>query len=189
MNEKGKVAKILSNASWSDLDTFASLLQSKSNETMAVKEWHNAKEMVNNNLITSDNVLEFLCDFNGDGQISAEYKKKNNKEQKKQGDVGTLFGQQVMWTIEQAIATQNVELGDPQGEQVVIGNIVKNMQVSDSRILDEIQKQHLLTMQSDPTECTKENLALLLNGDTDKGVVAMPEMKIFFLDAIKKING
>ena len=102
---------------------------------MAVKEWHNAKEMVNNNLITSDNVLEFLCDFNGDGQISAEYKKKNNKEQKKQGDVGTLFGQQVMWTIEQAIATQNVELGDPQGEQVVIGNIVKNMQVSDSRIL------------------------------------------------------
>ena len=189
LNEKGKVAKILSNASWSDLDTFASLLQSKSNETMAVKEWHNAKEMVNNNLITSDNVLEFLCDFNGDGQISAEYKKKNNKEQKKQGDVGTLFGQQVMWTIEQAIATQNVELGDPQGEQVVIGNIVKNMQVSDSRILDEIQKQHLLTMQSDPTECTKENLALLLNGDTDKGVVAMPEMKIFFLDAIKKING
>jgi len=94
-----------------------------------------------------------------------------------------------MFTIEQAIATENVELGDPKGEQLVIGNIVKNMQVSDSRDLDEIQKQPLLAMQKYSTKCTKENLALLINGDPDEGVLAMPEMKIFFLDSIKKING
>jgi hypothetical protein len=35
-------------------------------------------------LITSENVLSFLCDFNGDGQVAAEYKKKDNKEQKNQ---------------------------------------------------------------------------------------------------------
>jgi hypothetical protein len=83
-NEKGKVAKILSNALRSDLDTFASLLQSKSKESKAVKEWYNADLMVKNKSINEDNVLEFLCDFNSDAQISAEYKKKNNKEQKNQ---------------------------------------------------------------------------------------------------------
>ena len=35
-------------------------------------------------LINADNVLEFLCDFNSDGQISAAYKRRNNKEQKNQ---------------------------------------------------------------------------------------------------------
>lgn len=109
-NEKGKVAKILTDSHRSDLDKFASLLQSKSDEAMSVKEWHNANEMIKNKLINSDNVLNFLCDFNGDGQVAAEYKKKDNKEQKNQGDVGTLFGQQVMFTIEQAINTKNIEL-------------------------------------------------------------------------------
>lgn len=59
---------------------------------MAVKEWNNAKEMTGNNiehhgdnsLITNDNVLTFLCDFNSDAQISAAYKRRNNKEQKNQ---------------------------------------------------------------------------------------------------------
>ncbi|MEI7558848.1 MAG: hypothetical protein WCJ45_09040 [bacterium] len=35
-------------------------------------------------LIDTNNVLKFLCDFNSDGQISAEYKRKQNKEQKNQ---------------------------------------------------------------------------------------------------------
>lgn len=43
-------------------------------------------------------------------------------------------------------------------------------------------------MQADSTACTKENLALLVNGNGDD-MPAMPEMKIFFLDSIKKING
>ena len=63
------------------------------------------------------------------------------------------------------------------------------MQVSDSRKLDDMQKQPLLAMEKDRTKCTKENLAKIFNGDTDQGILPMPEMKVFFLDAIKKING
>ncbi|HMS90889.1 MAG TPA: hypothetical protein PKC87_01610, partial [Candidatus Absconditabacterales bacterium] len=193
-DEINKIAKILSRAQRTDLDTFASLLQSKSDIAMAIKEWNNAKEMTGNDvehsgevsLITSDNVLNFLCDFNSDGQISAEYKRKNNKEQKNQGDIGTLFGQQVMWTIDQAIGVKNVELSTPKGEHLVIQNIIKNMQISDSRSLTNV---HLQTMKDDPSKCTKENLAKLVNGDESRGIVAMPEMKILFLDAIKRING
>lgn len=198
-NEINKVANILSRAQREDLDTFASLLQSKSDIAMAIKEWNNAKEMTGNDgehpgessLITTDNVLGFLCDFNSDAEISAAYKRKNNKEQKNQWDVGTLFGQQVMWTIEQAIAVKNVELSVPKGEHLVIQNIIKNMQISDSRSLSHV---HLQTMKDDPSTCTKENLAKLINGDEKnpdeaKRIPALPEMKIFFLDAIKKING
>lgn len=196
-NELTKVAKILSRAKWTDLDIFASLLQSKADIPMAVKERNNALDMTGQNrektekwksqtsLIDADNVLEFLCDFNSDGQISAEYKRKNNKEQKNQWDVWPLFGQQVMWQIEQAIAVKNVELGDPKWEQVIISNIIKNITIADSRNLTNI---HLVTMQKDPTACTRENLANLINGNDDD-IYPMPEMKIFFLDAIKKING
>ena len=188
-NEKGKVAKILTESHRSELDTFASLLQSESDEAMAVKEWHNADEMIKNKLINADNVLAFLCDFNSDGQVATEYKKKNNKEQKNQWDVGTLFGQQVMFTIEQAIKVKNIELGDPAGEQLVISNIIKNMQISDSRELDEVQKLPFTTMEWDITKCTTENLAKLFNGDEEEGILPMPEMKTFFLSSIKKING
>lgn len=105
--------------------------------------------------------------------------------------MGTLFGQQVLFTLEQAIAVKNVELGNSQGEHLVIQNIIKNMQISDSRNLSNI---HLMTMKDDVSKCTKENLAKLVNGDENnpdeaKRIPAMPEMKIFFLDAIKKING
>ena len=44
-DEKVKVAKILSRAQRSDLDTFASLVQSKDDIAMAVKERNNALEM------------------------------------------------------------------------------------------------------------------------------------------------
>lgn len=191
-----KIAKILSQAQRADLDTFASLLQSKPDITMAVKEWNNALEMTGNNrenieqtsLIDETNVLEFLCDFNSDGQISAEYKRKFNKKQENQGDVGTLFGQQVLFTIEQAINTKNVELGEPQGEQLVISNIVKNMIISDSRTTGN-QRLLLDEMSTDSKYCTRENLAKLMNGSEEDGLSAMPELKILFLDSIKKING
>ncbi|MEI6774073.1 MAG: hypothetical protein WCL18_04665 [bacterium] len=98
-----------------------------------------------------------------------------------------LFGAQVMRTIDQAIGVKDVELGKPNGEHLVIQNIIKNMQISDSR--DAIYTLPLRTMQDDITLCTRENLAELINGNVDKGIIAMPEMKIFFLDAIKKING
>ena len=115
-----KITKILTRAKREDLDTFASLLQSKPNIAMAVKEWNNALEMTGNSrddkegytssLITGENILDFLCDFNSDGNLSAVYKKNNYKEQKNQGDVGNLFGQQVEFTIEQAIRVKSVEL-------------------------------------------------------------------------------
>jgi hypothetical protein len=65
------------------------------------------------------------------------------------------------------------------------------MEIADSRYLEHV---HLNSMKNDPSKCTKENLALLINGreadDYDEnGIYPMPEMKIFFLDAIKKING
>ena len=198
IDQRKKVANVLSRAKRDDLDTFASLVQSKDDVTMAVKEWNNTLEMTWNDrekiekwatqtsLITEENVLEFLCDFNSDGQISAEYKRKNNKEQRNQWDVGVLFWQQVMFTLEQAIKVKTVELGEPKGEQVVISNIIKNMKIADSRNLENTS---LVTMQKDPTKCTKENLAKLINGDVSEGIYPMPEMKIFFLDAIKKING
>jgi len=83
-NEIDKVAKILDNAQRSDLERFTSLLQSKSDEAMSVKELYNADLIITNNLINEDNVLPFLCDFNSDGQVATEYKRKNNKEQKNQ---------------------------------------------------------------------------------------------------------
>jgi len=51
-----------------------------------------------------------------------------------------------MFTIEQAIGVKNIEMGEPAGEQLVIQNIIKNMQISDNRKLDDIQKLPLLTM-------------------------------------------
>ncbi len=198
-NELSKVAKILSNAQRADLDTFASLIQSKDDVYRSVKEWNNAlnftwqnrekaeKWEIQTSRITWDNVLAFLCDFNSDGTISTEYKKKNDKKQEHQWDVGNLSWPQVMFTIEQAIKVKNVELGTPQWEQLVIQNIVKNMQISDSR--DDIKTLPLQTMQWDLSKCTKANLAEILNWNVDEWVIAMPEMKSFFLDAITKING
>ncbi len=199
--EANKIAKIFQRAQRKDLDTFASLIQSKSDVAMAVKEWNNALEITGQNgeywkdkqtsLITEKNVLNFLCDFNGDGTLSAEYKRKNNKEQKNQGDVGTLFWQQVMFTIDQAIAVKDAELGKWKGEQLVISNIIKNMQMSDSRILSP-EQQEFFTAMNTSENCTKANLTKLINGykkDEDTFIPGIPEMKIFFLDSIKKING
>ncbi len=189
-NRKGwldinKIAKILTNARRNDLDAFASLLQSKTNVAMATKEMYNAKELVKNKLINEDNVLQFLCDFNSDGQISAEYNKKLNLRQKNQWDVGPLFGQQVYFCIEQAIKVQNV-IDSWKGEQVVISNIFKNMAIADSRTLEHT---HLNTMKNDPSKCTRENLALLIHWDEEKWIYPMPEMKTLFLDTIKRMNG
>lgn len=194
-----KIAKIFTRAQWWDLDTFASLLQSKPNIAMAVKEWNNALEMTGNSrndkeantstLITWDNVLSFLCDFNSDGLLSASYNKTHAPQQKNQGDVGTMFGQQVAFTIEQAIKVKWVELNDKKKwEQFVIGYILQHMQMSDHRNLHSLQRKKIMEMQSNPKKCTKENLAILVNGNGND-IPPMPELKIFFLDSIKKING
>lgn len=89
-----KIAKIFTRAQWQDLNTFAELLKSKPDIAKSVKEWSNALEMTGNSrndkeantstLINESNVLSFLCDFNSDGQLSAEYKKSKVPQQKYQ---------------------------------------------------------------------------------------------------------
>ncbi|MCX6823629.1 MAG: hypothetical protein NT085_00680 [candidate division SR1 bacterium] len=226
--EMNKIAKILTRAQRKYLDAFAALAQSKDDIEMAIFQWNNSLEVTGQSnedgeektpsLINANNVLEFLCDFNGEGTISIEYKRKNNTEQKNQGDVGTLSGPQVMWTIEQAIKLKDVELGKGKGEQLVIQNIIKNMDVSDSRKLTNTEEAFIDNMMTTPEYCTKVNLSILINGyhptseqlekdrkddtmkliftvlhnnysDAGESFDGMPEMKILFQDAIKKING
>lgn len=62
------------------------------------------------------------------------------------------------------------------------------MQMSDHRNLHSLQRKKIIEMQSNPKKCTKENLAILVNGNGND-IPPMPELKIFFLDSIKKING
>ncbi len=211
-NEINKIAKILSRSSRENLDTFAALAQSKDNITTFLKERYNAGittwvvfddkdrkeydrqwiEARRESAISSKNVFMFLCDFNGDLLISTEYKKRNNPGQKNQGDVGPVFGQQVMFSIEQAIKLQDIEYPG-KWEQKVIHNIIKNMDIRDKRFYHVAQQELLDDMISDEDSCTKENLVKLINGylDTDGTtyIPGMPEMKIFFLDAIKTMNG
>jgi hypothetical protein len=64
-----KIARILSNAPWANLDTFAGLVQSKDDVNKAIREWSNALNMTGQNrekrekgkeqtsLITPENVL------------------------------------------------------------------------------------------------------------------------------------
>lgn len=211
-----KIAKILTRAKRTNLDTFAGLVQSKDDVEMVVQEWHNTETTTGNilnekdkrkydkenykrnevmrreSLINSENVLTFLCDVNGDGTLSTEYNKQLNIAQENQGDVGTLSGPQIMFTIDQAIGVKDAE--GENGENVVIHNIVKNMKISDrNRIIPEVQKKLIDEMMSDETKCTKDNLVKIINGIGTKGkdgyVEWMPEFKIFFLDAIKKISG
>lgn len=199
--EINKVAKILSRSKWEDLDTFASLVQSKDDVEMAMNEWNNSLEITGQTRndkkenkegnpetttkITKENIFTFLCDFNGEGIVSAEYNKKFERKQLTQGDVWPLFGQQVLFTIEQAIAVQEVE-HPGEGEQIVIHNIIKNMSISNSTTTKKLDD-----MLSNQSSCTRENLAKLINGYDEKGdhVEGNPEFKILFLDAIKKING
>lgn len=118
-------------------------------------------------VITPENVLYFLCDYNSDLTLSAEYEKRNNLKQQDQGDVGSIFGQQLMFTFEQAIALQNLE-HPGEGEQRVIHNILKNIQISDRRLPSAQREKFIQNMIDDKTKCTKENLTKLINGYYDK---------------------
>lgn len=62
------------------------------------------------------------------------------------------------------------------------------MNMDDSRNLPPQYKKKIDEMISTPKKCTKDNLALLLNGDGGN-IPPMPELKILFGDAIQKING
>jgi len=72
-----KISKILLRADLSKLDTFASLTESKSDIAMAVKKYYNNLKL--KDVIDKDNVLQFLCDINGDGLLSVDQKKQRTQ--------------------------------------------------------------------------------------------------------------
>jgi hypothetical protein len=102
-NEFSKMTKIMNAANWDDLEDFADISGVRDAQYSAIKETVNAK---NSLLLDQTSVFKFLCDRNGDGVLSADGKR--NKEQKNLGDIGNIFGQQLNFTIEQAMKVQNV---------------------------------------------------------------------------------
>ena len=192
-SELGKIAKIFWRTQRTTLDAFTAILESdKGTITRSVKRWHNAETM--RKYVKEENVLVFLCDYNSDATISTTYKKKEYKNQNQQGDVGNIFGPQLLFHINQAIAIKNVE-APWTGETTVISNIMKNIQISDNRNMNSFHpkmKALIEGMMSDEKQCTKANLTKIFtwwpDGENNK-VPGEPAFQLFFQDAIQKING
>lgn len=192
-NELGKIAKIFWRTQRTTLDAFTAILESdKGTITRSVKRWHNAETM--RKYVKEENVLAFLCDYNSDATISTTYKKKAYKNQNQQGDVGNIFGPQLLFHINQAIAIKNVE-APWTGETTVIFNIMKNIQISDNRNMNSFHpemKALIEGMMNDEKQCTKANLTKIFtwwpDGENNK-VPGEPAFQLFFQDAIQKING
>lgn len=203
--ERNKIVKILNNAQRADLYTFSSLLKARSDISTVVKSWNNALEATGNSRADKNasaknslqfewidtweesNILQYLCDWNSDGTISTASKKKENRKQKNQWDVGNLFGNQVFFTIEQAIKSTDAILADNfngevpyKWENIVIQNIIQAISIDERRQRPSLDKK-LTEMTADPKNSTIENLGQLL---TDH-----PEFKLLFRSAIEKING
>ncbi len=192
-NELGKIAKIFWRTQRTTLDAFTAILESdKGTITRSVKRWHNAETM--RKYVKEENVLAFLCDYNSDATISTTYKKKAYKNQNQQGDVGNIFGPQLLFHINQAIAIKNVE-APWTGETTVIFNIMKNIQISDNRNMNSFHpemKALIEGMMNDEKQCTKANLTKIFTWFIDKEnkkVAGEPAFQLFFQDAIQKING
>ena len=204
-NEKRKIRKILNNAQRKDLYTFSALLEARSDISTTIKSWNNALESTGNSRADKNantknslqfewidtreqsNILQYLCDWNSDGTISTASKKKENKKQKNQWDVGNLFGNQVFFTLEQAIKSTDALLADNfngempyKWENIVIQNIIQAISIDERRQRPTLD-QKLADISSDPKNSTIEKLWELL---TDH-----PEFKLLFRSAIEKING
>lgn len=162
-------------------------------------EWEEKTSLVNagkadkNGEYKNSNVFKYLCDFNSDNVLSGapinldkRKKQLSRKEQKNQGDVGNIFGQQLIFTLEQAIKVADATLlATPSDEKyrwenVVIQNILKNISIGDRRKWPKLDSK-LADLISDPSKCTMPKLAELVNQH--------PEFKQLFRDAIEKING
>ena len=168
-NELSKMTKIMNAANWTDLQDFADISGSRDAQYSAIKETVNAKESI---LLDKTSVFKFLCDRNGDGVLSANGRR--TKEQKNLGDIGNIFGQQLNFTIEQAIKVQDV-LHPGQGEQIVIQNIMRTIMIQNPRADKE------LALYNTAENCTKENLVV--------SITSNPKFKTYFTAAIEKING
>ncbi len=168
-NEWDKMTKIMNAANWSDLQDFADISGVRDAQYSVIKETVNAKESL---LLDKTSVFKFLCDRNGDGVLSANNRR--NKEQKNLGDIGNIFGQQLNFTIEQAMKVQDV-LHPGQGEQIVIQNIMRTIMIQNPRVeKNDIDYNKL-------ENCTRVNLVASIKNN--------PKFKTYFTAAIEKING
>ena len=175
-DEMGKMTTILNAVEWKDLQAFSDLAGVRSAEYNTIKETVNTNEIH----IDDQNVFKVLCDRNGDLVLSADGSRKFNR-QKNIGDVWNVFGQQVYFTIDQAIKVQNVLHGDAEdkaggkGEQIVIQNITRAISTENARARETLKGY------DDLTQCTKQNLAVTLQSN--------PAFKAYFTAAIEKMNG
>jgi len=176
-DEFAKMAKILNTAKWADLETFSAVSGARSDQSNALKEFANAKN--NKEAITSETVFDFLCDRNGDQVLSGSSKEKV-KWEKNQKDIGNIFGQQIKFTIDQAIGVQDT-LNPGKGEKIVIQKIMSNIDIQDAKKTSPELVQEFNKYASDLNYCTREHLADTLQRH--------PDFKVFFGAALEKING
>lgn len=194
-NENGKIAKILNRAKWTDLLDFSEIMKARKNPDNVLKQWFNAKETSKSVTLDENNILWFLADINGDAVISAD-KSRKNKEQFKYGDLGNLSGEQIFFTMNQAIQEQDALKWNGEGEKTVIKNIARMITVMakemeerpDAMVQLEFWKtvdlfssayKHALKNVSENPN--KENLLALIKN--------YPQSKVFFLAALEKIGG
>lgn len=174
-NEWNKLAKIFNTVSWDKLQWFSSIVNARTQSFSSINE--TANTVLTQGRLTTENVFQFLCDRNGDGILSADANHKT--EQKNQGDIWNIFGQQLFFTIEQAIGVQEA-LHTGQGEQIVIQKILLNAGSLPWNISRWLMNK-INEYSSDPLKCSRANLVTLIQD--------YPEFKTLFGSAIERMNG
>lgn len=175
-DEFAKMAKILNTAKWTNLDAFSAVSGARSDQSNGLKEFANAKN--SKETIWVENVFDFLCDRNGD-QVLSGSNGERIKWERNQRDVGNIFGQQIKFTIDQAIGVQEV-INPEKGENIVIQKIMSNINTKDARKTSPELSQEFTRYATDLNYCTREHLVA--------SIQRHPEFKVFFNAAIEGIN-
>lgn len=176
-DEFAKMAKILNTAKWNNLETFSAVSGARSDQSTVLKEFANAKNNINK--FSEETVFDFLCDRNGDHVLSGSNKERV-KGERNQRDVGNIFGQQIKFTIDQAIWVQEA-LNPGKWENIVIQKIMSNIDIQDARKASPELAQEFNQYSTNLNYCTREHLVA--------SIQKYPEFKVFFGAALEKING
>jgi hypothetical protein len=194
-NEHSKIAKILNHAKWTDLLDFAEIMKARKNPDRVLKEWFNAKETSKSETLDENNILRFLSDINGDAIISADNNRKN-KEQFKYGDLGNLSGEQIFFTMNQAIETQDALKWDGEWEKTVIKNIARMIDImakEAEKNSDVMKKFDFLGKTDLFSPAYKNALKNISENPSKANLLALiknyPQSKVLFLAALEKIGG
>jgi hypothetical protein len=194
-NEHSKIAKILNRAKWTDLLDFAEIMKARKNPDRVLKEWFNAKETSKSGKLDENNILRFLADINGDAIISADNNRKN-KEQFKYGDLGNLSGEQIFFTMNQAIETQDALKWDGEWEKTVIKNIARMIDImakEAEKNSDVMKKFDFLGKTDLFSPAYKNALKNISENPSKANLLALiknyPQSKVLFLAALEKIGG